>query len=111
MLKRFEAISGMKGFMVVWVGQLISVLTSSMSAFALSIWMYEKTQSATAMALMQVFFITPFLIMSPIAGVMVDRYNRKLMMAISDACSFVATAAVLILFASGNMQTWYLYLA
>jgi len=42
---------------------------------------------------------------------MVDRYNRKLMMAVSDACSFVATAAILILFATGNMQTWHLYIA
>jgi MFS family permease len=109
MQKRFEPITGMKGFLVVWLGQIISVLTSSMSAFGLSIWMFEKTQSATAMALMQVFFITPFLLMSPIAGVMVDRYNRKLMMAVSDACSFVATAAILILFATGNMQTWHLY--
>ncbi|HBF41358.1 MAG TPA: MFS transporter [Anaerolineaceae bacterium] len=111
MQKRFEPITGMKGFLVVWLGQIISVLTSSMSAFGLSIWMFEKTQSATAMALMQVFFITPFLLMSPIAGVMVDRYNRKLMMAVSDACSFVATAAILILFATGNMQTWHLYIA
>ena len=111
MQKRFEPITGMKGFLVVWLGQIISVLTSSMSAFGLSIWMFEKTQSATAMALMQVFFITPFLLMSPIAGVMVDRYNRKLMMAVSDVCSFVATAAILILFATGNMQTWHLYIA
>jgi len=58
----------MKGFLLVWLGQIISVLTSSMSAFALSIWMFEKTQSATAMALMQVSFITPFLLMSPLAA-------------------------------------------
>ena len=111
MRNRFEPISGMKGFLLIWLGQFISVLTSSMSAFGLSIWMFEKTQSATAMALMQVFFITPFLLMSPIAGVMVDRYNRKWMMAVSDVFSFIATGGILILFATGNMQTWYLYLA
>lgn len=56
---------------------------SGMSQFGLSLWMYQQTESATAMGLMNVFFITPFLIMAPIAGVMEDRYNRKLMM-VSD---------------------------
>jgi len=54
-MQKVRPITGMKGFLVVWLGQIISVLTSSMSAFGLSIWMFEKTQSATAMALMQVF--------------------------------------------------------
>lgn len=100
---------GMKGFLLIWIGQLVSILTSSMSSFALSIWMYEQTQSATAMSLMQVCFITPFLIMSPIAGVLVDRYNRKLMMAVSDVVSFIATGAILALNATGHLQFWHLY--
>ena len=74
----------MIGFIIVWIGQIISILASGMSGFGLSIWMFQKTHSATAMGLMQVSFILPFLILSPTAGVMVDRYNRKLMMMISD---------------------------
>jgi MFS family permease len=74
----------MFGFTIVWIGQIVSVLASNMSGFALSIWMFEKTHSATAMGLMQVAFILPFLLLSPLAGVWVDRYNRKLMMMISD---------------------------
>ena len=76
--------AGMTAFIIVWIGQITSVLASSMSQFGLTLWMYQQTQSATAMAFMQVFFITPFLIISPVAGVMVDRYNRKLMMMVSD---------------------------
>lgn len=104
-------LKGMKGFLLIWIGQIVSILTSSMSSFALTIWMYEQTQSATAMGLMQVFFITPFLVMSPIAGVLVDRYNRKLMMAVSDVVSFVATGSILILNATGHLQFWHLYVA
>ncbi len=52
--------TGMFGFTIVWLGQIISVLASSMSQFALSIWMYDQTKSALAMGMMQVFFITPF---------------------------------------------------
>lgn len=75
---------GMLGFTLVWIGQIVSVLASAMSQFGLTIFVFQKTESATALGLMQVFFITPFLIISPIAGVMVDRHNRKMMMMVSD---------------------------
>jgi len=103
--------TGMTAFIVIWIGQIISILASSMSQFGLTIWMYQQTQSATAMGLMQVFFITPFLIMSPIAGVMVDRYNRKLMMMVSDLTAILATFSIFILYASGHLQFWHLYVA
>ena len=103
--------AGMSAFVVVWIGQIISILASGMSHFALSLWMYEKTESATAMGLMQVFFITPFLIMSVPAGVMVDRYNRKLMMMLSDFAAILATGMVFILYAMGMLQFWHLYVA
>ena len=101
----------MTAFIVVWIGQIVSVLASTMSHFALSIWMYQQTESATAMGLMQVVFITPFLIMSPIAGVMVDRYNRKLMMMVSDLAAILATGLVFVLYATGRLEFWHLYVA
>ena len=103
--------SGMVAFVVVWVGQVVSILASEMSHFGLSIWVYQQTESATAMALMQVFFITPFLLMSPIAGVWVDRYNRKWMMMLSDLTAVVATAGVLLLYWTGRLEFWHLYIA
>src|SRR5581483_1838836 len=103
--------AGMFGFTVVWLGQIVSVLASSMSQFALTIFVFEKTGSATALGLMQVFFITPFLLISPIAGVMVDRHNRKLMMMVSDLTAGLATLAVLVLQAFGLLHYWHLYIA
>jgi DHA3 family macrolide efflux protein-like MFS transporter len=82
-----------------------------MTAFALTIWAYQKTGSATALGLTQVFYLTPFLIISPIAGVMVDRYNRKLMMMLSDIGACVATGLVLALQTAGVLQIWQLYIA
>jgi len=111
MVKKTHKPVGMTAFITIWLGQIISVLASSMSHFGLSIWMYQQTESATAMGLMQVFFITPFLIMSPFAGVMVDRYNRKLMMMVSDFTAFLATAGVLALMAFGSLEFWHLYVA
>lgn len=103
--------TGMFGFTIVWLGQIISVLASSMSQFGLTIWMYDQTKSATAMGLMQVFFITPFLLISPIAGVMVDRHNRKMMMMVSDLAAGVATTLILILQWLGMLEFWHMYVA
>jgi MFS family permease len=63
------------------------------------------------MGLVQVAYITPFLIMSPIAGVMVDRYNRKLMMMVSDIAGGIATLSLFILYATGHLQYWHIYIA
>jgi len=107
--KTIKRPTGMFGFTIVWLGQIVSVLASSMSQFALSIWMYDQTKSALAMGMMQVFFITPFLIISPIAGVMVDRHNRKMMMMVSDLAAGVATLAILALQYFGILEYWHLY--
>ena len=101
--------AGMFGFTIVWLGQIISVIASSMSQFALTIFMYEKTGSATALGLMQFFFFVPFLLISPVAGVMVDRHNRKLMMMVSDLGAGLATLSILILQAFGILEYWHLY--
>ncbi|MBN8657410.1 MAG: MFS transporter [Anaerolineae bacterium] len=101
----------MFGFTIVWLGQIISVLASAMSQFGLTIWMYEKTESATALGVMQVFFITPFLIISPIAGVMVDRHNRKMMMMVSDLMAGIATILILVFQYFGILEFWHMYVA
>jgi MFS family permease len=104
-------LSGMSGFTIVWLGQIISVLASSMTGFGMTLWMYKQTESATAMGLMQVAFITPFLLLSPVAGAMVDRYNRKLMMMVSDLGAVLSTAVILILYTTGSLEFWHLYIA
>lgn len=103
--------SGMLGFTIVWLGQIVSVMATNMTQFALTIWVYELTGSVTALGLVQVFFVTPFLLISPIAGVMVDRYDRKLMMMVSDLTAGLATVAILVLSAMGVLEVWHLYVA
>lgn len=103
--------AGMFAFIIIWLGQIVSVLASGMSQFALTIFMYEKTESATALGLMQVFYITPFLLISPFAGVMVDRYNRKLMMMVSDLGAGLATLGILAVLYFDVWQFWHMYVA
>jgi len=102
---------GMLGFTIVWAGQLISVLTSTMTQFALTIWAYRETGSATALGVVNTAFIVPFLLLAPIAGVMVDRYNRKLMMMVSDLAAVTATVGLLVINSIGQLQMWHLYVA
>lgn len=101
----------MFGFIVVWLGQIISILASGMSGFALNIWLFQQTRSATMMGLGFISYILPFLLISPIAGVMVDRHNRKLMMMVSDLAAVTATAAILGLQAFGVLEYWHLFIA
>ena len=82
-----------------------------MTQFALTIWAYQETGSATALGVLNTAFILPFLLLSPVAGVMVDRYNRKLMMAISDLTAVVATGGILTLLAAGRLEIWHLAVA
>lgn len=106
--------SGMFAFVIVWLGQAISILGSEMSGFAMQIWVYQMAPEgyrATMFALMGVCHIVPLLIMSPIAGALVDRSNRKLMMIISDLAAGLSTVAVLILMATGTLQIWHLFIA
>jgi MFS transporter, DHA3 family, macrolide efflux protein len=104
-------LSGLFGFTVVMIGQVVSLIGTAMSGFALTIWAYQLTGSATALALVGFFFVTPMLLLSPLAGALVDRSNRKLMMMLSDLASGLATVAVLILYTSGHLQIWHLYIA
>lgn len=104
-------LQGMTGFRLVWAGQIASVLASSMTQFALTIWAYERTGSATTLGLIQTAFIVPFLLLSPLAGVWVDRYNRKLMMMVSDLAAVLATIGILFLDWGGQLQIWHLYVA
>lgn len=103
--------TGLAAFTVVWIGQLVSVLATNMTQFALTIWVYRETSSVTALALQGTFFMAPFLIISPLAGALVDRHNRKLMMMISDLGAGAATIFLLGMQAAGLLQVWHLYAA
>jgi MFS family permease len=101
--------SGMRAFWIIWAGQVVSLLGTAMTNFGLTIWAFEKTGEATALAMVGFFFITPMVILSPMAGAIVDRSNRKLMMMLSDLAAGLTTIIQLTLLATGNLEIWHLY--
>jgi len=100
--------TGMKGFTIIWIGQLVSLLGTGMTQFALTIWAWEKTGVATTLALVGFSFVLPYILASPFAGALVDRWDRKLVMMLSDIASGISTLAVLLL--SGRLEVWHLYI-
>jgi len=101
----------MQKFLQLWLGQAASMIGSAMSAFALTIWIWESTSQVTALALLSFFIQLPRILLAPVAGIIVDRCNRKFLMAIGDAVSALLTLAILLLYISQNLQLWHLYVA
>jgi len=97
-------------FLVVWFGQLVSNVGSSLTSFALGFWVYGETGSATRLALVIVAARTPMLLISPFAGALVDRWSRRRAMIVADAGAALGTLATAILLATGRLEIWHLYL-
>jgi MFS family permease len=103
--------AGMRGFVIVWIGQVVSLLGTGMTNFAVSFWIYEQTGTATALTWAIFFFMGPTILFSPVAGALVDRSNRKFMMIVSDLVAGIGTIGLLLLLFSGNLQIWHVYVA
>jgi len=100
----------MKAFTAIWLGQVVSLLGSAMTWFAFTIWAWQKTGQITALSTISFFAFLPTVLFTPIAGALVDRWNRKLVMLFSDLGSAAGTLAALILFLTDNLQIWHIYI-
>lgn len=107
---RLLNLKGMPAFTVVWVGQLISLIGTALFNFAIGIWLYQQTGLATTFTTMIFFANIPRLLLSPLAGVLVDRWNRKLTMMISDLATAITTLIIFFLMGSGTLEIWHVYL-
>ncbi len=104
-----RTLPGMRNFMVIWLGQLISITGSSMTTFGITIWLWQETGQATPVAIHAFLAFAPAILISPIAGVVIDRFNRKLVMLASDVGAGAGTLVILLLYSSGQLETWHLY--
>lgn len=101
----------MRTFLTIWLGQLVSLLGSEMTNFAITIWAWEATERATPLSLILVAVQIPRVLISPFAGIWVDRFNRKTLMLMGDSVAGCSTIALLVLFITGHLQIWHLYVS
>lgn len=102
--------TSMRTFIIVWIGQMVSTIGSYMTNFAITIWAWEITGQATALALVGFFTQIPRLFILPLAGVIVDRWNRKFLMILGDSVAGFSTVIILVLYLNDNLQIWHLYI-
>ena len=101
----------MSTFILVWFGQVISLIGSGLTGFALGIWVYQTTGSATQFSLIYLFTELPAILVAPIAGAIADRCDRRWVMILSDTGSGVSTGVIALLLWFGHLEIWHIYLA
>ena len=100
----------MRTFFTVWGGQLVSVIGTSLTGFGLSIWVYLESGSVTQLALVSLALAVPATVLSPFAGALVDRWDRRLVMLAADTVSGLGSLAIALLFISNSLEMWHIYL-
>ncbi len=100
----------MAPFFTIWSGQAVSLLGSQLVQFALIWWLTQKTGSATVLATASLVALLPQVLLGPLTGALVDRWNRRLVMLVADSGIALVTLGLAIIFWRGDVQIWHIYL-
>ena len=105
----FHAMRVLRNYMVFWLGQTLSQIGSSITNFAIIIWVYEQTQSPLSVALLSVSIWVPKIIFGMIAGSVTDRINKKAVILLSDSLTAVLSIAIFLLVFANSLVVWQIY--
>ena len=103
-------INELREFYILWSTQSLSQLGSAITAFALTLWLYEKTGSALSTATLRICTYAPYVIMSIFAGALSDKFDKKKTMLICDLMAALTTIMVFVLYKGDMLCVWHLYL-
>ncbi|NOU64086.1 MFS transporter [Paenibacillus sp. LMG 31461] len=93
-------------FLMLWSGQLVSAIGSGLTSFGLGVYIYQQTGQASAMTLVTLLAFMPSLLLSPVTGVLADRYDRRMLMVLGDSLSALGLVFILICLLNGEAQLW-----
>ncbi|WP_310741398.1 non-ribosomal peptide synthetase [Microbispora sp. H10670] len=99
----------MRRFLVVAAGQLVSITGSALTEFAIPLWIYLTTGSLARFALFSVLGLLPGMLVAPLAGAIVDRFDRRRVMLAGDLAAGGTQLALGVLLWTGNLQIWHIY--
>ncbi|MDQ9823440.1 MFS transporter, partial [Acinetobacter sp. 163] len=85
----------------------ISQLGSSITGFALTLWLYEKTGSALGTAALTIFSYVPYVLTSIFAGALTDHFHKKKIMLGCDVFAAICTLIVFVLFRTDRLAVWH----
>ncbi len=100
---------GMRTFLILWFGQSVSVLGSGLGSFALGVWVYQTTRSATQYAMISFVMGLALIVMNPVGGALADRRDRRQLMILANIGSGVMSLVMAALLLSGRLQPWHVY--
>lgn len=102
-------LAGLGQFSILASGQVASVFGSHLTSFVLGVWVYQQNGSATAFSLIYFFAIVPEIVLAPVAGTLVDRWDRRKAMLLSDAGAGLISGVVLALAWTGRLEVGHIY--
>lgn len=98
-----------RAFVIVWFGQFVSLVGSALMDFALAVYVYGLTGSATTLAVILVLGMIPMIVASPVAGSLVDRWGPKPALLVSTSGNVVLAAILAALLYTDAFQVWHVY--
>ncbi len=109
MTEQSASIHWQKRFYTIWIGQAFSMVGSALVRFALIWWLTEKTKSPVVLTTATIAATLPMIGLSPFIGPLIDRWNRRWVMVVSDALIAFLTAGLAIMYALGIAEVWHVY--
>ncbi|MBP2642702.1 MAG: protein of unknown function DitE [Firmicutes bacterium] len=100
-----------KNFGLLWVGQLVSQLGDRAYNIALLWWLFEKTKSPLIVSSFLIAAMLPELLIGPVAGVYIDRWNKKKTLVVSDFARGVIILTIAALYDLNLLEIWHIYMA
>ncbi|MGW4393653.1 MFS transporter [Amycolatopsis nivea] len=97
-------------FIALALGLLASILGSAFTGLAMGAWVFQHTGSATQYAVTLVINLLPGIVFGPLAGVLVDRWNRRTILMVSELVSAATVLALVLLYDAGVLATWHIFL-
>ncbi len=105
-----ETARGARTFLTVWAAQLLSLLSTATTLFAVGVWTFQRTGSVTRFSLVLFFGVLPTLLLTPLTGALVDRWNRRTSLLVGAVGGGAASLAMALLLLAGRLETWHVYL-
>jgi len=97
-------------FGIIWTGQLISTLSSAIVGYAVVFWLSMETKSAEVLAYATIAALLPQLVVGPLTGVFIDRWDRRRTMIIADIFIAVCSFIMALMFLKGDVKISFVYL-